>query len=923
MLKRAAVCILAALAPACVGANTDGGGDGEVSVVDTGAGGDIDAGDDDQTLDDTAGGSDTPGTPGCVDRDNDGFGDNCPAGPDCNDASLAVNPDAAEVCGDGFDNNCDGAIDEGCPCVEDTSRRCYDGPIDLRGVGACRDGIQFCAGGSWTECSNLRPSDEVCDAADNDCDGIIDEGVTNVCGSCGPVPLEVCGDFLDNDCNDAIDDRSDCSCGGRIRQPCYSGPPRTLGFGICRGGLADCVDDRIVACNGEVLPGDESCDGVDNDCDGRIDEGLANACGVCGAVAPTETCNDFDDDCDGLVDEGLLNLCGECGAIDTPEVCGDGLDNNCDGRIDEGCACFVGDDLCWPGRPEQRYVGACRDGTRACAPSGEQWGQCVGARLPGVEICNDVDDDCDGLKDNGPNGCSVCATEIESCDDLDNDCDGQIDENLRNACGQCIDAVPPEEACGETCCDGVDNDCDGLVDEGLVNVCGTCRGACFIQTWGRRRIDWDDGTRANVEIDAAGRLRLGTSFAGLPFVWVANSGEATVSKIHTEEAREIARYPVGQSPSRTAVDFNGDVFVANRAFNGQGTVSRVDATDCTGEACSRFTSPIGPNNAVPRGIAIDEEGFPWVGTYNDSRLRRIDPATGLTIEEYNVGMPVYGLAIDAEGIVWFTSLRIPEYSGGQLGAFDTDSRSLIGRWTIPGCSNPYGIAIDGDGAVWLGNFTCNNLVKYDRTTDVFSTYRLDVLDRTRGVAVDADGMVWVASYGTNRVARFNPATNAFVGTYPVCNGPTGVGVAEDRHVWVPCYGSDEVVRLDYDGNLVSRVPVGRNPYSYSDLTGFQLRNFTARRGTWTVEFDCGFADCNYNELRWTADVPDVAEVVVRARVTNDRRTYSPWAGPYTANPVDLSGLPKARVIEIEIILRTSVREQSPAVSLVELFWGHP
>jgi hypothetical protein len=89
-----------------------------------------------------------------------------------------------------------------------------------------------------------------------------------------------------------------------------------------------------------------------------------------------------------------------------PDVCGDGVDNNCDGSVDEGCPCELGAvQPCFAGAPGQRNVGACHDGVQRCIGEPGRWGACSGGISPAAEVCNGLDDDCDGVGD--PAGCST------------------------------------------------------------------------------------------------------------------------------------------------------------------------------------------------------------------------------------------------------------------------------------------------------------------------------------------------------------------------------------------------------------------------------------------------------------------------------------------------------------------------------------
>ena len=443
----------------------------------------------------------------------------------------------AETC-DGIDNDCDAQTDEALMEV------CYDGPDGTLGVGLCAQGVRVCEAGAFGACVNaVLPADEACDGADNDCDGVLDESAggaalvegcydgpigtqdigvcrggqrTCVAGGFGPCEeqalpgVEIC-DLVDNDCDGAADNTPDgCECQPGDVGECYTGPEGTAGIGACANGNQLCdADGRFGACNDEAVPQAESCDGVDNDCDGEVDNAVAGtgadcnagtgACQrdgmticdgergevVCSAEAGApadETCNAIDDDCDGTADEGtgLGDACsvgiGAC-AANGAQICGpnggvicdaqagegraeqcNGIDDDCDGNTDEGLglgdACDVG-------------VGACnREGSLRCAPNGQV--ECsVVAGAPAPEACDGLDNDCDNQTDEGnPGGGQDCNTGLDGvCSAGERICaEGAF------ACVQRV--FPAAEAC-----DGLDNDCNGDIDDNNGN--GPLQRACY------------------------------------------------------------------------------------------------------------------------------------------------------------------------------------------------------------------------------------------------------------------------------------------------------------------------------------------------------------------------------------------------------------------------------------------------------------
>lgn len=462
-----------------------------------------------------------------------------------------------EKCGDAIDNDCDGLIDSaddlsgdvkvGSLCFGDEPlRRGVCGLIANAGAYACVGNGYQCVGANVVVPGQFP---ETCDNQDNDCNGQVDDNPNDVGMACGVSNIYPCKkgtqqcvngapqcvgasnpsnelcDGIDNDCDGMIDDNP-----GDTGMPC--GPMTDVG--ACQFGVTNCVAG-VSTCQGAILPATESCNMIDDDCDGTVDDvnGVGTTCGqsntmpckfgtfqcvganlACvGNIDPkAETCNMMDDNCNGQTDEGLppqqcvpvgtdptlvyggssrcrrgTQACGgACTGFIGPiaEVC-DAIDNDCDGQVDDGLmlgACNV------PIPPPAGATSPCKAGVSVCT-SGVQ--TCQGSVGPSssVDACG-IDSNCDGALTGQPN----FQTDVTNCGSCGNNCynntvfsvwgctagmcvfqgcqNGYYDLDGNNTCEYACSFLSAQEACN-----GQDDNCNGMVDEGVikptpVQVCG-------------------------------------------------------------------------------------------------------------------------------------------------------------------------------------------------------------------------------------------------------------------------------------------------------------------------------------------------------------------------------------------------------------------------------------------------------------------
>ena len=306
-------------------------------------------------------------------------------------------------------------------CAPGCTQACYDGPAGTVNIGTCHEGTKTCnaTGSAYGACvGQIVPTQEtVCDDRDSDCDGVLYEA---------------------------------CSCVPGSSQACYTGPAGTQDVGICRAGTKTCnaAGSGYGDCVGEVVPTQEVCNNLDDDCDGAVDDGIVGigaACstgklGVC--AAGTTQCQ-----------SGAI-VCNQNIQPQT-EIC-DGLDNDCNGVVDNGATC-TGGRQCVSGQcacPANQHVCAdvcvsnsstqtCGASCSPCPARTNATATCNGTACGFT--CNSGFGNCDGNAANG------CETNLNTTDNHCGACGSACSASQACVSGSCV-TVCTSETCGQTGC---------------------------------------------------------------------------------------------------------------------------------------------------------------------------------------------------------------------------------------------------------------------------------------------------------------------------------------------------------------------------------------------------------------------------------------------------------------------------------------
>lgn len=485
-----------------------------------------------------------------------------------------------------------------------------------------------------------------------------------------------------------------------------------------------------------------------------------------------------------------------------------------------------------------------------------------------------------------------------------------------------------------------ENNNSGPQDCAKKNICGHCEVSCQVEGAGPdSRVPFDPEASGNTGVVADDDGNITIEMPGMgtkkEFIWISNTSQGTISKVDTKTYEEVGRYLTGpkgsgNDPSRTSVDTYSDVYVGNR--NG-GSLTKIGngATCVDKNGDGEIQTSTGADNILPWGedecvlwntelsgggliravAAQDGPDGPvvWAGGYNGV-IWKLDGTTGEILLRTESPVPTYGFALDKSGNLWIATLS------SLLGRVDTnrcvdeascnvaicgDDGDTCVKQRIATPASTYGITVDYKQRVWLGG----RIQRYEPNAPLGSRF-VNLNIGAQGIAADENGWIYGAAQGTgiHRINADNPDERTIIEGTPG-GSAYGIGVALDGNVWGINISHNTAFVIDpgaglHDGQVIHTQPGFVYPYTYSDMTGSQLRLATNRQGIFTQTFEgCSPEHYHYNEweqLHYNVIVPDGASMKIRVRVAHSEAELAsaPWLDavdlPGASSPLDLKAL---------------------------------